>query len=121
MHLVPLVLAHLDQHVKPGSGAWLFEAVNGGALPPSSMDYWYYPARKAAGRPDLRFHDLRHTGATLYAQAGATLKELMARLGHTTPTMAMRYQHVAEGRDRVIADRMSELAGQAARPRLKAV
>ena len=36
-----------------------------------------YPARKAAGWPDLRFHDLRHTGAVLAAQTGATLAELM--------------------------------------------
>ena len=45
----------------------------------------YYPARAKAGRPDLRFHDLRHTGAVLAAATGATLAELMARLGHSTP------------------------------------
>jgi hypothetical protein len=32
----------------------------------------------------MRVHDLRHVGATLAAQAGATTKELMARIGHTT-------------------------------------
>src|SRR5215212_11484758 len=56
--------------------------------------YWER-ARKAAGRDDLRFHDLRHTGAVLTAQSGATIAELMGRLGHTTPAMAIRYQHVA--------------------------
>ena len=48
----------------------------------------FHAARDAAGRPDLRFHDLRHTGATLAAAAGATVAELMARIGHTTPAMA---------------------------------
>lgn len=63
----------------------------------------WYPARAAAGRPDLRFHDLRHTGAVLAAATGATLAELMARLGHSTPGAAMRYQHAAKGRDAEIA------------------
>ena len=39
-------------------------------------------------------HDLRHVGAVLAAQSGATTAELMYRLGHTTPQMALRYQHV---------------------------
>ena len=45
------------------------------------------------------------------AQAGATLAELMARMGHSTAKAALVYQHVAEGRDRIIADRMASLAG----------
>lgn len=43
-------------------------------------------ARAATGRPDLQFHDLRHTGALIYAQVGATTKELMVRLGQGSPT-----------------------------------
>jgi hypothetical protein len=42
--------------------------------------------------------------------AGGTLRELMGRLGHSTPGMAIRYQHIAEGRDAVLAHKMSELA-----------
>jgi integrase len=67
-------------------------------------------ARAAIGKPNLRVHDLRHVGAVLAAQSGATTKELMHRLGHTTPEMALRYQHVAEGRDAEIAQRLSKLA-----------
>ena len=67
-------------------------------------------AKALAGRPDLTFHALRHTGAVLAAASGATIAELMARLGHTTPAMAMRYQHAAADRDRVIADALSRLA-----------
>jgi integrase len=66
-------------------------------------------ARKLAGRPDLRFHDLRHTGATLAAATGATLAELMARLGHSTPGAALRYQHASQDRDGEIAAALSEL------------
>jgi integrase len=46
-------------------------------MAPSTLYRVWYPARAAAGRPDLRFHDLRHTGATLAAASGATIRELM--------------------------------------------
>jgi integrase len=77
---------------------------------PATLYKVWYPARDAAGRPDLRFHDLRHTGAVLAASTGATLAELMARLGHSTPGAAMRYQHAAKGRDAEIAAALSKLA-----------
>ena len=65
--------------------------------------------REAADRKDLRWHGLRHTGAVLAAQTGATLAELMGRLGHSTPGAAMRYQHAAAVRDTEIARRLSAL------------
>ncbi len=70
------------------------------------------PPRVAADRPDLRWHDLRHTGAVLAASTGATLAELMGRLGHSTPGAALRYQHAAQGRDIEIAKRLSALVGE---------
>ena len=79
-HILPAVKAHLE-HVEPGKDALLFPAKSGRHLQPSTFYRHYYKARKAAGRDDLRFHDLRHTGATMAAQAGATLAELMVRLG----------------------------------------
>ena len=51
-------------------------------------------------------------GAVLAAQSGATLKELMARLGHSTPDAALLYQHASEERDQLLARRLSELAGK---------
>jgi integrase len=93
-----------------GRDGLLFPAVNGGQLAPSTLYRSFYPARERAGRPDLRFHDLRHTGAVLAASTGATLAELMARLGHSTPGAALRYQHAAQDRDRVIAAALSQLA-----------
>jgi integrase len=70
---------------------------------------YFSRARRAAGRPDLRFHDLRHTGAVFATRAGASLAEVMARLGHSTTNAAMRYQHAAKGRDAEIADALSRL------------
>lgn len=110
-HIMPAVTEHLANHVGKKQDSLLFPAKGGGHLQPSTMQRHYYRARSKAKRPDLRFHDLRHTGAVLAAQTGATLAELMARLGHSTPQAAMRYQHAAQGRDRQIAEAMSRLAG----------
>jgi integrase len=112
-HLMPAVKAHLREHVPSRRDALVFPAASGGHLAPSALYRVYYPARQAAGRPDLRFHDLRHTGATLAAATGATLAELMARLGHSTAGAALRYQHAAAERDKVIAAALSKLAGGA--------
>lgn len=110
-HLTPMLKAHLRDHTQIGADGLLFYAVTTGAqLPHSSLEWHWRRARNAAGRPDLTLHGLRHTGATLAAQSGATVKELMARLGHTTPAMAMRYQHESRERDRVLAERLSDLA-----------
>lgn len=77
--------------------------IRDGHMAPATLYKVYYPARAAAGRTDLRWHDLRHTGAVLAAQTGATLAELVGRLGHSTPGAAMRYQHAAADRDAEIA------------------
>ncbi|MGH3550372.1 MAG: tyrosine-type recombinase/integrase [Pseudonocardiaceae bacterium] len=108
-HLTDVVKAHLREHTAMGRDGLLFPARHGAQLAPSTLYKVFYPAREKAGRPDLRFHDLRHTGATLAASTGASLAELMARLGHSTPGAAMRYQHAAADRDRVIADALSKL------------
>jgi integrase len=107
-HLVPIIQAHLAAYVGHEPDALLFPAHHGGHLAPSTLYRRFYAAREAAGRPDLRFHDLRHSGAVLAASTGATIAELMARLGHSTPAAAMRYQHAAAGRDQAIAELLSK-------------
>jgi integrase len=109
-HIVPAVRDHLANHVGAERASRLFPANHGGHLQPSTFQRHFYRGRNKAKRPDLRLHDLRHTGATMAAQTGATLAELMARLGHSTPQAAMRYQHAAQGRDKVIAAALSKLA-----------
>ena len=112
-HLVPALVDHLERFTPPRKDALMFP--HSLAEPDRHLTHgWYYkdvhvPAREAAGRPDLRFHDLRHTGATLAAMTGATLAELMGRLGHSTAAAALRYQHVAGGRDAEIAARLSRM------------
>jgi integrase len=67
-------------------------------------------ALTAAGLADLHFHDLRHTGNTLAASAGATLRELMDRMGHDSQRAAMIYLHGSDERQHQIADTLGKLA-----------
>ena len=111
-HVLPAVADHLERHVGPGAEALLFPSATDPDrhLAQSTFTDAYYPARDVAGRSDLAFHHLRHTGATLAATSGATLAELKSRLGHSTAGAAMLYQHAAQDRDRLLAGRLSELA-----------
>lgn len=109
-HMIPQIERHLAKFVGDNRESLLFPNETGGHLQPSTLYRHWYKARTEAGRDDLRWHDLRHSGAVLAATTGASLAELMARLGHSTPQAAMRYQHAAQGRDREIAALLSKLA-----------
>jgi integrase len=110
--VMPAIHAHLDAMADRRPQALLFPNALGGFLAVSSLDRYWFPAREAAGRPDLRFHDLRHTQAVFAAASGATLAELMARLGHSMVGAALRYQHAAAGRDAAIAAKLSAFAAR---------
>ena len=92
MRIIPLIEAHLAEYVEPRRDSLVFPTEGGNHLQPSTLYRHWYRARVVLGRNDLRWHDLRHSGAVLAAATGATLAELMARLGHSTPAAAMRYQ-----------------------------
>lgn len=101
------IQTHLDAFVGPAPDALLFPAVEGGFLAHSTMQRWWAPARAAAGLPEsFTFHDLRHTGQTKAAAAGATLPELMRRAGQVSPTAALRYLHSVDERARAVAENM---------------
>lgn len=111
-HLLPALRRHVAALVLPDQEAILWPSPSDPHthLRMSTLDRMWYPARAAAGRDTMRWHDLRHTGATLAAVAGATLKETMDRIGHSTPNAALMYQHASEQRQREIAVKLSALA-----------
>ena len=91
--------------------ALLFPAVTGGHLQPSALYAHFYKARDAAKRSDLRFHDLRHTGAVLAAQNRRHPSRIDgADSGIPLSAAALKYQHVAAGRDAQIAAALSKIA-----------
>jgi integrase len=114
----PHVLPVLAEHMITWAGTErVFVGRDGRPMRGDAIRQAFARARRNAGMPGFRFHDLRHTGQTLAASAGATLKDLMARLGHSSPRAAMIYLHAFEGRDAAIATALSDLAahGDAAR------
>jgi len=109
-----------DETISPGAGfgagegGYVFTTEEGNTLERRIFrQRVWLPAAEAAGLPGLRFHELRHTAGTLAARTGATTKELMARLGHSSPRASMIYQHAAEDRDRRIGDGLDAMAEEA--------
>lgn len=110
-HLLPTLAGWQSKQPSRTRDALLFPAGDGvSPLNDSVLRDAHDKAKMAIGMPGLTIHGLRHTSATLAAQLGATLAELQARIGHSTPNMAMRYQHVAADRDAQLARRMSQMA-----------
>jgi integrase len=108
-HLQPLLRAWLDAYTGAPTGL-LFPAVDGSSpVDEGVLRRAHKEAASAIGRPALTLHDLRRTGATLAGQSGATTKELMSRLGHTQPGVAMIYQVADAERDDQVARRMSAM------------
>lgn len=65
-------------------------------------------ARQAIGRPDIHFHDLRHTFASLLVGAGVPLYTASALLGHTSTRTTQRYAHLA---DEHLKEAMRKISG----------
>lgn len=106
---------HLAQHAEPGPTGLVFVGEKGAPLSPSTLNKEFRKAREAAGLT-ITIHELRHTAGTMAAQLGSTTKEIMARLGQSSPQAAMRYQHAAEDHDRELVNRIDVLVEQARRP-----
>ncbi|WP_108666286.1 tyrosine-type recombinase/integrase [Euzebya rosea] len=106
--LVPEIEHHLAAFAQEGADGLLFVGAKGAPLDRSHWNRRWRRARAAIGRDDLRFHDLRHTGNTLAAATGASTKELMTRMGHSSMAAALRYQHATDDRDQAIARALGE-------------
>ncbi|GAA4821386.1 tyrosine-type recombinase/integrase [Streptomyces ziwulingensis] len=103
--LVDEIRRHLEHYAAAGQDGHLFVGPQGGQLRRSNFRDDWVKARKAAGvSAELHFHDLRHTGNTLASTAGASTRELMTRMGHSSARAALIYQHMTSDRDRAIAD-----------------
>ena len=111
--LAPELRDHLDRYAERGRHGLVFVGPKGGRLRRSNFNKIWSKAAVSAGVPGAHFHDLRHTGGTLTAIEGATTKELMARLGHSSTRAAMIYQHAPRDRDKSIAASLGKLLDSA--------
>lgn len=116
-HLLPVLDEQLRKFAKSGRTGLLFPNADGAQLTRQKYYNAFKLRAQEAGCPGASPHSLRHFGGTAYAQAGATVRETMAMMGHRTPAVAMRYQHVAADRPVFLAGRLSELAGQPVAPK----
>ncbi len=114
---VPLVgpaLEVVERRLKQDRREYLFATPSaaGAAKEPMFPRRAWNTALRRAGIPDFRFHDLRHTHASYLAMSGATERELMESLGHSTPAMASRYAHLANEHKRRVASRLEAAVGE---------
>ena len=104
---IELLREHLDEFVAPGSDALVFTSVKGSPLLYSYFAPFWTRAKAAAGVSNaLHFHDLRHLASTTAASSGASVRELMARMGHATSDASLRYLEASARRDTEIASAM---------------
>jgi integrase len=98
-HRVPLSEAACkllkQMREQDNGGEWLFPAPRK-AGPRTDIDDAWNELRKAAGIPDVRLHDCRHSFASILASQGLSLPVIGALLGHSTPHTTARYSHLLD-------------------------
>ncbi len=99
---------HLERFAEPGADGLVFVGPLGGRLRRSNFRDLWLVALADAGLSGLHLHDLRHTGNTMAAATGASLRELMERMGHSSSRAALIYQHASRDRDEAIAAALGE-------------
>jgi integrase len=105
--------AHLSETLKGltesrKKGDFVFLQENGSPLTDRFMRDHFQRAKEKAGIKDFRFHDLRHTAASLFASGGCDIMSLKNLLGHKSIVMTQRYAHLMpdahEKTRRIISD-----------------
>ena len=107
---------------QPRTGSvFVFPSPRDPAKPQSSNLGFWRRARREARIEDVRLHDLRHTVASQAVARGVPLSTVARMLGHTQPTMTLRYAHVGDHEVEAAAERVGRIiqtavAGNSPRP-----
>ena len=103
-----------EQRKKVGNSPWVFPSPNGGPISPDSVLHMLHRVLKRAGLPKVRFHDLRHTFATLALQNGVDVKTVSGMLGHFSAGFTLdTYAHITSAAQRQAVQTMGNvLAGR---------
>jgi integrase len=88
----------------------IFTKPNGSPIDPRGLLRNFKSIIKNAGLPDIRFHDLRHTAATMMLQCGVHPKIVQERLGHSTISITLdTYSHILPVMQIEAASKIDEL------------
>jgi integrase len=76
----------------------VFASVEGNPSDPGSLSHAFHRITKQAGLENVRFHDCRHTFASLMLSRGANPKVIQEALGHSSVALTLDvYSHIIEG------------------------
>lgn len=107
----------LEEKLKAGAG-WqdnglVFTTVKGTPLDAQNIvNRFFKPLLKRAGLPDIRWHDLRHTYATLLLARGTHPTYVQKSLGHASVQLTLdRYSHWMPSMGRNTADGIDAALG----------
>ena len=100
-------LALGDQWIDSGK---IFTSENGGVINPESLSGWFKNFVRRYNLPDIHFHNLRHTAATLLIANGVDVATVSKRLGHADKTTTLNiYTHAIKSADRAAADKLEDI------------
>jgi len=97
----------LSSYIPTSSDSYVFPSASGGRL--YTIQKAFRNARTRAGMPDLHFHDLRHTFASLFMMNGGDLYVLKGILGHKSITMTQRYAHLSPAYTKAMVEKMDQI------------
>ena len=102
------------QKCKVGNSEWVFPSPTGGPMSPDSVLHMLQRVLKRAGLPRIRFHDLRHTFATMALQNGVDVKTVSSMLGHYSAGFTLdTYAHVTTDAQLKAAQTMGNILSHA--------
>ena len=109
-HMAEMLMQMKERSDSP----YLFPSLTGGAQDPDSILKMFHRILKRAGLEQIRFHDLRHTFATLALQNGVDYKTLSGMLGHYSVAFTLdTYTHITPEMKRDAANRIGNVLAEA--------
>jgi integrase len=115
--IMRLLEMHLEKYVAEGFDALVFTGPKDAPLRRAGFRrLWWKPAMDVAGLDGLKFHELGHTFVAPWVDAGAGVKEVSVRAGHSSVAFTLdQYGHFHEDRSEALADRLDAVEWQCER------
>ena len=106
----PQAIEVLREQKRKTNDTYVFPSPNGGPISPDSVNNMLKRVLERAGIPKVRFHDLRHTFATIALQNGVDIKTVSGMLGHFSAGFTLdTYAHVTTSAQKEAAQTMGNI------------